>query len=825
MDFPTTLPSAPARLKLKPYAVEFRIDSLAVGTDNIHYDVFLSPRFSEFCRKYLLDLVRQTANLAMVFGTAQDSKKSPETGKFRKMITELLQGSLTRAKYDKNIEQDLLLRLGLLKYLIAEIGNQFSSLIVECKDYIRGRGSLFEHSEQAHIMRARIAELQANRKNVYRQVGQSLVQLLREIEESAIANSRRALFGDDYSQLYDLFLNRLLFVEGGADDHVFLEHYVLLGNFLNDLDRFEVFETLLLDFIREFVSPEDSSEDTAKSSGTYEHLLERARNARAEIARIEEEQSELLRKIGGEDERFAWPWKKNEGNTVAMQKEDSSLRKRQAELQRQIEELAPQLDAAKDRVEFHAEEHKNRLGDFLNEPENARRLLDAKASVDSDSPPNGRDRLLDEWVSRLEQRDLLLNMLASYEVRNLYRDFCPPVHLQQLKKALVNREEAKRVEQILQQFPARTFAPKRIEEASRAIRRCPREEVRVVALRFAEDLMRLRRDRRNCQHVTAWMERINLVRSERSRELSRANRSLYELLLAEEARPTDDPIVSHAIIKADVRGSTSITKLLQSRGLNPASHFSLNLYEPVKRILDRYGAAKVFLEGDAIILAIYETESTRASQRAVAKACVLAREILAVANAYNNGAESSDLPRLELGLGVAFQNSPPSTWMDGDSRILISRAINNSDRLSSCSKVARRLLGNNPSPFNVFLLETVVEGTPEEEGDELLLRYNLNGIALNEEGFAKLTAEISLAPLEGTFPFPWGKERAQLFFGEVPIGETLEPLVLRRGIVRRLEPGGTVGAAGTRAYYEVCTNPKLVELARQRVSNPSRQSS
>ncbi|MGH9703986.1 MAG: hypothetical protein ACRD4K_11475 [Candidatus Acidiferrales bacterium] len=823
MNYPTTLPFAQARLKLKPYSVEICIDSLTIGTDNIHYDVFLSPRFSEFCRKYLLDVVRQTVDMSLFLG--RDSKKSPETGKFRKMITELLQGSLTRAKYEKNIEQDLLLRLGLLKYLTAEIGNQFSSLIVEAKDYIRGRGSLFEHSEQAHILRSRIAELQANRKNVYRQVGQALVQLLREIEEGTIANSRRALFGDDFAPLYELFQNRLLFIEGGADDHVFLEHYVLLGNFLNDLDRFEVFETLLLEFIREFISAEAASEETVKASRIYESLLERARNSRAEFAGLEEQHSELLRKSGGDDEGFAWPWKKNDGPNNLIQKEDSTLRKRQAELQRQIAELAPQLDAAKARVEFLAEEHRSRLGDFLNEPENARRLLDARAPTEADSPAQGRDRLLDEWVNRLEQRDLLLNMLASYEVRNIYRDFCPPAHLQQLKKALVSREEAKRVEQILQQYPARTFSPKKIEEASRAIRRYPREEVRVVALRFAEDLMRLRRDRRNCQHVTAWMERINLVRSERSRELSSANRSLYELLLPEEARPTEDPVVSHAIIKADVRGSTSITKLLQSRGKNPASHFSLNLFEPVKRILDRYGAAKVFLEGDAIILAIYETESTRASQRAVAKACVLAREILAVANAYNSSAESSDLPRLELGLGVAFQNSPPSTWMDGDSRILISRAINNSDRLSSCSKVARRLLGNNPSPFNVFLLETVVEGTPEEEGDELLLRYNLNGIALNEEGFAKLAAEISLSPLEGMFPFPWGKERAQLFFGEVPIGETLEPLVLRRGIVRRIDPGGTVGGSGTRAYFEVCTNPKLIDIARQRVSNLSRQNS
>ena len=31
------------------------------------------------------------------------------------------------------------------------------------------------------------------------------------------------------------------------------EHYVLLGNFVNDPDRFEVFDHLLLDFVRDFV--------------------------------------------------------------------------------------------------------------------------------------------------------------------------------------------------------------------------------------------------------------------------------------------------------------------------------------------------------------------------------------------------------------------------------------------------------------------------------------------------------------------------------------------------------------------------------------------
>jgi hypothetical protein len=197
---------------------------------------------------------------------------------------------------------------------------------------------------------------------------------------------------------------------------------------------------------------------------------------------------------------------------------------------------------------------------------------------------------------------------------------------------------------------------------------------------------------------------------------------------------------------------------------------------------------------------------------------VLAREILAVTAAYNARARTANLPALELGVGVAFQDSAPSLWEDADSKIMISRALNLSDRLSSCAKMAKRLFQSNPSPFNVFLLQTLMDDAADDESEELLVRYNLNGIVLNEEGFQKLSAEISLAPMGGNFPLPWGKERAQLYFGEVPLGESLEPIVVRKGFVRQLLPGGKIGAQGTRAYYEVCTDAKLLDLARKKVA-------
>lgn len=814
----------PERMQLEPYSAEIRLANLTLGIDNIHYDVFLSPKFIEFAQKYLSDLIRQTVNVNLLYGKEKDRKQAgpPEHSAFRKLLTEILQESLTRAKFQQSIDTDLLHRLALLKFIIQEIGNQFSSILVECKDWIRSRGELFEHSEQAHVMRSKISEFQADRKKIFRDVGETLCRIWREVEEASLAKTRRALFGEDFAATYQLVQNRLLFVEGGNDEHLFLEHYVLLGNFVNDPDRFEVFDALMLDLVRECVMSGDSAEELAKARKTHDRMQEQARLLRSELDRLEDEQQEMTARTKGAEDTFPRLFKLKSGAPAVGPGELDDLRKKSASLENNLEELGPQIVAAKQRVDFLTGEIQNRLGDYLNQPANARLLFDERISA-SATPlaPEARAHLLEEWIHRLEERDLLFHMLAGYELRQIAGEYCPPVHLQQLKKALVNREEAKRVEHILGQFPARKISMKKFDEASRAIRRRNHEETLATGLQFAEDLMRLRRDRRNYQQVAAWMERINLVRSERARELSRANKSLYEFLHPDEGHPADDPIINHVVIKADVRGSTGLTKDLLARGMNPASHFSMNLHEPVKRMLERYGAAKVFIEGDAIILAIYETEGTRATQRAVARACVLAREILAVTETYNARAKAGDLPPLELGVGVAFQDSAPSLWMDADSRIMISRALNLSDRLSSCAKMAKRLFQGNPSPFNVFLLQSLMDDAAADEGEELLVRYNMNGIELNEEGFQKLSSEIALAPMAGNFPLPWGKERVQLYFGEVPLGESLEPVVIRKGSVRQLLPGGKIGEAGNRSYYEICTDAKLLDLARRKVSAAS----
>ncbi len=537
-------------------------------------------------------------------------------------------------------------------------------------------------------------------------------------------------------------------------------------------------------------------------------LLEQAQSTRDDIANLEAEAGAIRKKLERGDGFITKFLSSADPSDLRASLADIELRLKHQE--GKLEQLGPRIDAAKQKVDFWNKQFESHLGDYLNNPDNAKRLFDAPSAPEGEAPI--RARLLSQLISRLEEQEILYHVLAGYEIRPLASEYSPPVHLQQLRKALVSKDELKRVAQVLKHVPARKLSLKPIEELSKKIHRYSREEIHGLVLKFAVDFLRLRRDLRDAEHLTACMERIHMVTTEQVRELSRLNNRLYECVLQEEAKPKQDHVVSHVIIKADVRGSTKMTQDLLARGLSPASHFSLNLHEPVKKLLDRYGAKKVFIEGDAIVLAIFETEATRTYARAVAKACILSRQILAVCSTYNDRAAANDLPTLELGVGVAYQGSAPTYWTDGDSRIMISKALNLSDRLSGCAKLAKRLLTNQKSDFSLFQFLTALEGASPEELDEFLVRYNSNGIELNEEGFQKLGEEISLDSIETKLDLPWGKENVTLFFGEVPMGESVELLVLRKGFARQLLADGKVGVASSHPYYEVCTSPGLYEL-------------
>jgi hypothetical protein len=699
------------------------LEGLVTGIDNLRHDVYLSPKFSEAARQQIFKLVAKHGNVEDLVAEERMAAQMPgrpqraanrqsDQVEFKRLLTELHVVSLNRAKAENSVSLDLLFRLAVLKFQRTELLNQYGQVLERC----RSRVKFYEAPRQSGTnrtleIRERLAGFQINKKTVLRRAGQDLFVLLREAEKETLGRTRRSLFGDTVAATYELFLNRLVFSEDGQDNLLNAEHYVMLGTYDRDRDRFQ---------------------------------------GMRDIA------AQYLKSLG----------------------------------------LVPDVDDP-------------RVDAILNVPENAHEIMAGGTPDDVSPKSKAQKALLNGWTELLERENVISNVIASYEAVPLLAQYSPPINPQQLKNALISREERKRVETLLEEHGK--LSPAGLHAAVKKVESSKPAERAKTAGRFFADFTRYHRDLRRMETIMAAMESVNVLGNERFRELSAINNTLYEFLLTEEQKPTEEKVVHHVVLKADIRESTTLTRTLLEKGLNPASYFSLNFYDPINKLLPKYEAKKVFIEGDALILALFEREGEPAL--GVAQTCVLAKEIIQVVTAYNERSLAAGLPSLELGIGISYQDSAPMYLMDGNKQIMISKALNESDRLSSCSKGMRRLLEDRELLFNVFSFKAVEDEDTGGNPDEFLLRYNIGGIHINEAAFQKLRSEISLQGFDLQVPMIWQKTNVRVYAGVVPLGQgSFHHIIVREGRITHVDARDfSLKHVTDRHYYEVCTHPKIYQ--------------
>ncbi|MBZ5504700.1 MAG: hypothetical protein LAO78_04345 [Acidobacteriia bacterium] len=725
-----SLPEHARQLVLASDEPALVLESLVTGIDNLRHDVYLSPKFAETARQHIFKLVAKHGNVEELVAEERTAVRVPARPKvpanrqsdasdFKRQLTELHAIALNRAKAENNVSLDLLFRLAVLKFQRTELLNQYGQVLERC----RARVKFYEAPRQSGMnrtleIRERLAGFQINKKTVLRRAGQDLFVLLREAEKETLGRTRRSLFGDALTATYELFLNRLVFSEDGQDNLLNAEHYVMLGTYDRDRDRFQ---------------------------------------AMRDIA------AQYLKSLG----------------------------------------LVPDVDDP-------------RVDGILNVPENAHEIMAGGTPEDTSPKGKAQKALLTAWTELLERENVMGNVIASYEAVPLLAQYSPPINPQQLKNALTSREERKRVETLLEEHGK--LSPDELHAAARKVEGCKPAERAKIAGRFFADFTRYHRDLRRMETVMASMESVNVLGNERFRELSAINNTLYEFLLAEEQKPAEERVIHHVVLKADIRESTTLTRTLLEKGLNPASYFSLNFYDPINKLLPKYEAKKVFIEGDALILALFERDGEPAL--GVAQTCVLAKEMIQVVTAYNERSLAAGLPSLEVGIGISYQDSAPMYLMDGNKQIMISKALNESDRLSSCSKGMRRLLEDRELLFNVFSFKAVEDEDTGGNPDEFLLRYNIGGIHINAAAFEKLRTEISLQAFDLQVPMIWQKTTVRVYAGVVPLGQgSFHHVIIREGRIAHVDARDfSLKHITDRHYYEVCTHPKIYQ-AIESVSN------
>lgn len=740
------------------HSVQISSESLARGIDNYHIDIRLSRRFCSDVRKLSQMLVSQ---LAVPRPKQWDNSKLFD--KLREKYLDLMTVLIHRVQTDLSTMEICLLQFAPIKYILAttraRLDHEIRTVSARLAEH-RNKGS-----SEALATQQRLFWLRKNYDSILYGVNRQLFNQVQKVEERQLRSIREQYLDPSSHSVTEALLNPLLFVSELSALPLLISEFTMFTLSTDDegfITINEKLESLLNKRLKKIhVTPlKDAPTGETRPSEIHDELggllltqpfLGPAQDTKAEIS-----------------EQFGW-----------LEKPD---------------QVVGFFDEQANREWFA--EHKKSF--------TFRQRLAIRSEIRHQS------RLLTAFSRMLRKEKRLPQMLASHYMRR------------SLSPSIMEYVELK----VLCQYLAGIITMDKLSDNLNPGARLNSEQIRALENLRAEiegkvsradnhdilnlllDISRYRRCLKYYRFAHRAFNRLSILTSEEDIRLSKSAGTLYQLPTSNEIEQEDARICHHTILKADVRGSTTVTDELHNKGLNPASYFSMRFFNPINKILETYGANKVFIEGDAIILSFLEHENAPQQWYSVARACGYARDMIKITSSNNRYSTQMGLPLLELGVGICYADSAPRFLYDGDHPIMISGAIGLADRMSGCSWNLRSAL--KKGLFNVDVLRIADGDSQKGEKGQHYLRYNVNGINIDAAAFSKLKKEVSLRSIRMKL-----NNTSYLFHvGQYPDAKgRKKDLVIREGKVglwkdKAIQEDHDLDES----YYEVVVNRKVLPL-------------
>lgn len=780
----------------QPALINF--DAFSKGIDNVHIDVRLSPKFQAKAIRMIAILLDQEAGSGRWGGKAGGPSRQ-EWEEYRLSYVRMIEATVHRAKTSGGIPLVQLLQVGAMKFVLGRVQADLEVLRQTIRATMTSGGEA--NDSQRIEMTERLSWLARNRARLRFKITQQLVAPLLKAEEGTLGDLRQSVIGQRWSLPEEVLGNPLLQADNPFDDGVLMKHYALLSQG-QEQDEEGTYSYVALDRLMPNIFR------PVKPTNELEAALTNAEQ-------VHRERADLV---------------------AALKKKQRRTKKpAQAEgLAKQVAEAEAKLSLAVSDLAHHQAQYLQEQYAWADVPANvdllfnaaltrdriarAKQAKDKKQVADLKAQLQFQRRLVAVAERYFRRTSLLANVVAAYEVVPCYKEYAGVLTAGELhqfladsrtRKALLAKIKDKKVK-------GQPVSPNGLTQAVQRVEKLSCGEERAYLVRFLKDFLTLRRDLANLQFLQQAMGRIELQEDQKNIRLSRANRTLFEFLGTGEEGTVAQTVLNHVILKADVRGSTTMVGELRKRGLNPASHFSLNFFEPLNEVLETYGANKVFIEGDAVILSLMEHEEAVEHHYSVARMCGIAKRLLGMVQAQNAACRKDGLPELELGIGIVYSEEPPTFLYDGNNEIMISSAIGKADRLSSCSWMLRKERAKRERMLTCVDIYEIPEGDPlRGEKGEVHLRYNLNGIELDEDGFFKLQTELTMQEVE--IQLPGDDTTTSFYVGRYPdLKGALHRVVVRQGRIRLLDKEHPrFGLPTADVFYEVVTDEELLHLVVQ----------
>ncbi|MBL4581928.1 MAG: hypothetical protein JKY29_08930 [Gammaproteobacteria bacterium] len=743
-------------------SVQLSIDKLSKGIDNYHIDVKLSSKFSSDIKKLVSLLVSQ---IAIPKPRHWDNSNSFE--KIRVEYLDMMTILIHRVKTDLSADEICFLQFSAIKIILrvtkAKLDSDIDNVTARLAD-LRNKGS-----SEALATDQRLFWLRKNYDAILYNVNKQIFSQLLRVEERQLAPVRDQFLGEEYKYIVDVLFNPILMVSDPSALPLLINEFCIFS------------------WNGEAAGFVDLNAKIEKLFGKKLKQLPLAAIGEDSTAAIAE--AEIHDELGGlfQTQTFFGPAK----DTKTLINEEFNWLE-------SPESISVLFDSKKNREQLTTVRREHGFGAWWKRRGEIR----------------GIERALATFSKMLRSEKILAQLLSShYMRRSLNSLIMEHVDLKTVCQFLSGSITTSKLQDSIS-GGGNKLSPEQVKSLE-SLKAKLKDKISKVdaadSLKLLIDISRYRRALKYFRFAHRVFNRLTLLSSEQDLKLSKSAGTLYVMPTSIEIEEDDERICHHAIMKADVRGSTTVVDELQSKGLNPASYFSTRFFNPINKILGTYGANKVFIEGDAIILSFLEFEHTPQEWFSVARACGYAKDMLKIVGSNNRYSTQMALPLLELGVGICYADVAPRYLYDEDRSIMISGAIGDADRMSGCSWVLREKI--QKSLFNIDVLR-IADGKGEK--GQQTIRYNVNGILLDDAAFAKLRNEITLKSVR----MKLNSKQYLFHVGQYPDSNgRKKDLIIREGKIGIWKDSQVhEDPESDEVYYEVVVNRKVTPLVLETVS-------
>jgi hypothetical protein len=180
------------------------------GVDNFHYDVHLSPVFSESVSRIIFHLIIKVSGADEDIGIEFDWLKERE--EFKHLCQDIMLEAVKRAKLgDGEIQIDYLAQIAVCKLLTQEIAHQFEELITRLNNQVFEYESTNDDEMilQTISLKEKIQAIRHKRNIIVSNVSRKIFEYLLEAQVP-LKERREANYGAQSLLKEDIFINPLL---------------------------------------------------------------------------------------------------------------------------------------------------------------------------------------------------------------------------------------------------------------------------------------------------------------------------------------------------------------------------------------------------------------------------------------------------------------------------------------------------------------------------------------------------------------------------------------------------------------------------------------